>query len=157
MNEVTWRLMIHTTAFCLRRFPVLIHRWPFPRARQGFLWLATRDDAAGVWNQAGGSFATEFGGSWDDDEDEDDHDHSADAQSREEDGGQAQTVPANGASDGVDDLSNSRRNELVFIGLGMDEDALKAELRRCLLSEEEMAGGPADWNQRFSDPFPPWE
>lgn len=94
------------------------------------MWLATRNDAAGVWNQAGGSFATEYGGLWDDEE-----------------------------SDGDDDAgSNSRRNELVFIGLGMDEEALKAELQLCLLTEGEMAAGGAEgWGKRFADPFPPWE
>lgn len=88
-----------------------------------------------MWNQAGGSFAVEYGGLWDED------DHSDHAQTREQE-------------DFAD--ANTRRNELVFIGLGMDEGFLTAELRRCLLTEEEMAGGPANW-KRLSDPFPPWE
>lgn len=52
--------------------------------------------------------------------------------------------------------ANTRHNELVFIGLGMDEAALTAELRSCLLTDEEMAGGPEAWG-RMPDPFPPWQ
>ncbi|CAM9428532.1 unnamed protein product [Hapterophycus canaliculatus] len=117
---------------------------------KGFLWLATRHDAVGVWNQAGGSFATENGGSWDGDGGytESGEEEAQDDQAR---------APAAGVSNVVDDGGNTRRNELVFIGLGMDEDALRAELRRCLLSEEEMAGGPEGWRREFSDPFPAWE
>ncbi len=80
-----------------------------------------------MWNQAGGSFATEYGGLWDDEE-------------------------SSGGGEG-----DARRNELVFIGLGIDEAALREELRRCLLTEDEMAGGPEEWALRMSDPFPPWE
>ncbi|CAN0076033.1 unnamed protein product [Scytosiphon promiscuus] len=128
---------------------------------KGFLWLATRHGSVGVWNQAGGSFATEYGGSWDGDEDSDDSsaDDDVDGRRREAEpwDAQGQASRADGAVEGDDDGSNIRRNELVFIGLGMDEDALKGELRRCLLSEEEMAGGPEGWNRQLSDPFPPWE
>jgi hypothetical protein len=37
----------------------------------------------------------------------------------------------------------------------MDEDALRARLDACLLTDEEMAQGPAAW-LRFPDPFPAW-
>ena len=56
----------------------------------------------------------------------------------------------------ADANADARRNELVFIGLGMDESSLTSELRRCILTEEEMAEGQAGW-ARMSDPFPPWE
>ncbi|CAB1100734.1 unnamed protein product [Ectocarpus sp. CCAP 1310/34] len=120
---------------------------------KGFLWLATREDSLGVWNQAGGSFATEYGGLWDDF-------HDADEQERERQGqGSGEHGAATAATvddDGVEGGS-ARRNELVFIGLGMDEKVLRGELQRCLLSEEEMALGSQEWERRFSDPFPPWE
>ncbi|CAM9329593.1 unnamed protein product [Pylaiella littoralis] len=137
---------------------------------KGFLWLATRNDAAGVWNQAGGSFATEYGGLWDDeliDTDEieeggDGHGQEYRDQEGEEVNAAATTRAASYGQTDEDDSGNAGssavgRNELVFIGLGMDEDALKAELERCLLTEEEMVGGPPEWGRRFSDPFPPWE
>lgn len=147
---------------------------------QGFLWLATRSDAAGVWNQAGGSFATEYGGLWDDEESssnggagdegerEGEHNQGGEpgerrAASQDREGRQAAVASVGdnaGGSDAGDDDdagSNVRRNELVFIGLGMDEDALKAELQLCLLTDEEMAGGPEGWEEKFVDPFPSWE
>lgn len=53
------------------------------------------------------------------------------------------------------DDSNARRNELVFIGLGMDEELLTEELGGCLLTDEETLAGTAEW-ERMEDPFPPW-
>lgn len=47
------------------------------------------------------------------------------------------------------------RQELVLIGIDMDETALRARLDACLLSDAEMAQGPRVWH-RFSDPFPKW-
>eukprot|EP00903_Cladosiphon_okamuranus_P014092 g13098.t1 len=153
---------------------------------KGFLWLATRNDETGVWTQAGGSFATEYGGPWDnDEEDRGGGEGKADTTHNEagqvpgerlaasqapQDGQAVVSVGSGGAGDSEaandvrDDVyddeydadSNIRRTELVFIGLGMDDDALKAELERCLLTEDEMAGGPKAWSERFEDPFPPW-
>lgn len=137
------------------------------------MWLATRSDAAGVWNQAGGSFATEYGGLWDDESD-DTGDNEEEAREGEDGrepkylgraqeevaaaaAGAAGDGHANEDGDGKAGSSTVWRNELVFIGIGMDNEALKAELERCLLTEEEMAGGPAEWERRLLDPFPQWE
>lgn len=114
-----------------------------------------------MWNQSGGSFATEFGGSWDDDEpDCQDAGGSANARVRanaDANGDAEASADANAIAnaDAADAHADTRRNELVFIGIGMDESFLTSELRRCLLTEEEMAAGPAGW-ARMSDPFPPW-
>lgn len=48
-----------------------------------------------------------------------------------------------------------RRQELVFIGIGMDEAAIRAALDRCLLGEAEMVEGERCW-RAYPDPFPPW-
>jgi G3E family GTPase len=48
-----------------------------------------------------------------------------------------------------------RGQTLVFIGIGMDEGAIRQRLDGCLLSEEEMAAGPSVWTA-FADPFPAW-
>jgi hypothetical protein len=48
-----------------------------------------------------------------------------------------------------------RRQELVFIGIGMDEAALRAGLDRCLLTDAEWAR-PTQWS-RFVDPIVPWD
>ena len=48
------------------------------------------------------------------------------------------------------------RQELVFIGIGMDEIAIYDSLQACLLTDEEYEEGIESW-QSFSDPFPRWE
>ncbi|PXW79386.1 G3E family GTPase [Blastomonas natatoria] len=46
-----------------------------------------------------------------------------------------------------------RRQELVFIGIGMDEARLRAELDRCLVEADGYT--PQAWRQ-LADPFPQW-
>jgi len=49
-----------------------------------------------------------------------------------------------------DDEWGDRRTELVFIGRGLDEEGLRADLADCELTDEEMR---ADWSS-FENPFP---
>jgi G3E family GTPase len=46
-----------------------------------------------------------------------------------------------------------RRQEIVFIGQELDKVTFTAELDACLLTESEMAQGPAAWHH-YTDPFP---
>lgn len=48
-----------------------------------------------------------------------------------------------------------RRQELVFIGIGMDEPGLRAALDACQLTNEEWRAGVRAW-ARLPDPFPQW-
>jgi hypothetical protein len=48
-----------------------------------------------------------------------------------------------------------RRTEMVLIGRGMDEAALRQAFDECLLSDEEFKAGPDGW-QHLADPFPQW-
>ena len=48
------------------------------------------------------------------------------------------------------------RQELVFIGQGLDEQRVRAALDACLLSDDEMLAGRAFW-ETLPDPFPAWE
>ncbi|MCC2977094.1 GTP-binding protein [Sphingomonas sp. PL-96] len=53
-----------------------------------------------------------------------------------------------------DPVWGDRRQELVFIGIGMDEVRLRRRLDACLV--EATAFTPAEW-ETLSDPFPRWE
>lgn len=48
------------------------------------------------------------------------------------------------------------RQELVFIGQGLDKKSVIAELDACLLNDEELLAGKKAW-QTFADPFPQWQ
>ena len=48
-----------------------------------------------------------------------------------------------------------RRQELVVIGVGLDEAAMRAHLDAALLTDAEFASGPALWSN-LVDPFPTW-
>jgi hypothetical protein len=47
------------------------------------------------------------------------------------------------------------KQELVLIGLDMNQELLTAMLDDCLLTDEEMAVGEEGW-RKFTDPFSPW-
>ncbi len=53
------------------------------------------------------------------------------------------------------ELWGNRRQELVFIGIGMDREAIEMSLEACLLNTVEMAQGPTAWSS-YPDPFPVW-
>lgn len=108
---------------------------------KGYFWLATRPDFAGQWSQAGGIAEYGFAGmfwkavakeNWPTDEE---YLASIEKQWQEPFG--------------------DKRQELVFIGQGLDQDAFTQALDRCLLSEAETQEGEQYW-KALSDPFPEW-
>lgn len=54
-----------------------------------------------------------------------------------------------------DPATGDARQELVLIGIGMDEADLRARLDACLLTDSEMRYG-ASWWANLPDPFPSW-
>ncbi len=48
------------------------------------------------------------------------------------------------------------RQELVFIGQGLDEARIRAALDHCLLTEDELLRGKYYW-ATLPDPFPAWQ
>ena len=48
------------------------------------------------------------------------------------------------------------RQELVFIGQGLDKEAMLDDLNKCLLSEDELLKGESYW-ETLDDPFPEWK
>jgi G3E family GTPase len=133
------------------------HRWPLHPGRlasalgrswngvlrsKGFFWLATRPDVQGLWSQAGLSVSLEPAGMWmaalPESEWDLDDDERADLQSR------------------WDPLLGDRENQLVFIGIDMDEAAIRARLDRCVVTPAEFEAGFSGW-ARFADPLPEWD
>ena len=109
---------------------------------KGFVWLATRHDVMALWSQAADScvleplslwLAATPVDAWDLDPDE--HDE---------------------VMERWDPSYGDRRQELVFIGIDIDEVEIRERLDACLLSEVELVGGPAAW-QSLRDPFPDWD
>ncbi|BFM17733.1 zinc metallochaperone GTPase ZigA [Maricurvus nonylphenolicus] len=108
---------------------------------KGYFWLATRPEFAGQWSQAGGIARYGFGGmfwkaipkeNWPTDED----------------------YLASIKSSWVEPFGDMRQ-ELVFIGQGLNQQAITQALDDCLLSEEEVLRGKEYW-ATLSDPFPSW-
>ncbi|MBO9532376.1 MAG: GTP-binding protein [Solirubrobacteraceae bacterium] len=112
------------------------------RRSKGFAWLATRHDLAAEWSLAGRVMSIGPAGTW-----------WAAVGEAERAAWFAQMDPAD-----VPDLGGrfgDRRQELVFIGDGMDEPAIRRHLEACLLREDELATGPEAW-RALADPFPSW-
>ena len=108
---------------------------------KGYFWLASRPEFAGQWSQAGGIARYGFGGMfW-------------------------KAVPRNNWPTDPDYLANIKkqweepfgdmRQEIVFIGLELDKQAMTDALDDCLLSIDEMLKGKEHW-ATLSDPFPAW-
>lgn len=108
---------------------------------KGFLWIASRPDLMGIFSQAGISITIDPVARW-----------WADTPRTEwpED---PETI--NHVAGQWDPEVGDRRQEIVFIGGGMDEAALRAHLDACLLNGEEFAAGPAVW-RTYEDPLPAW-
>ena len=48
------------------------------------------------------------------------------------------------------------RQELVFIGQGLDQQAMTDALDACLLTDADLLEGKQHW-ATFNDPFPAWD
>lgn len=127
-----------------RFYDFLHHPWTEGKLlrSKGYFWLATRPDYAGQWNQAGGIARYGYGGMfW-------------------------KAVPKSQWPQHEDDLASIReqwvepfgdmRQELVFIGQHLDEQAIRQWLDECLLSDVELEAGKAYWST-LQDPFPSWD
>tara|TARA_R110002020_G_scaffold165700_1_gene353293 strand:- start:87650 stop:88432 length:783 start_codon:yes stop_codon:yes gene_type:complete len=108
---------------------------------KGFFWLATRPQEAGSWSQAGGLMRYGYAGRWW---------RSVPKEHWPAEGEGLEAILAN-----WDVETGDCRQELVFIGQHIDFALLTQELDACLLTDEEMAAGPAAWDA-LPDPFGPW-
>ena len=124
-----------------RFFDRLRQEWHGVLRSKGFFWLASRLDKIGVWSQAGRVARLDFGGFW----------WAAVPQSHWP---KVEAIRSEIERRWHDDVGDCRQ-ELVFIGIGIDEIELHDSLQACLLTDEEMLLGIEAW-QRLDDPFPPW-
>lgn len=124
-----------------RFFALVGSEWQGVIRSKGFFWLASRPADVGVWSHAGAVCRHGGGGIWWAAASPDDWPDAPDALA---------AIAANW-HDGVGDA----RQELVLIGMHLDQPALSARFDACLLSEAEMAAGPSAW-ERYRDPFPRW-
>jgi G3E family GTPase len=128
-----------------QKFYSFLHQ-PWPDGRlirsKGYFWLATRPESVGQWNQAGGIARHGFAGMfW----------KAVPESSWPEDG-----VSRDAIIESWQEPFGDMRQELVFIGQGLDKESVIAELDACLLNDEELLAGKKIW-QTFADPFPQWQ
>ena len=124
------------------RFHELVEReWPGVVRSKGYFWLANEPAMAGNWSQAGAVARHGPAGYW----------WAAIPQDRwPTDTESVENIRAKWDKDVGD-----ARQELVLIGMDMDEPALRASFDACLLTDEEMALGPKGW-MKLANPLPGW-
>lgn len=108
---------------------------------KGYFWLASRPEYAAMWSQAGAVARQGYAGRW------------------------WVSVPRTEWPQDADSLNfiaeqwqegtADARQELVFIGIEMDEKSVRAALDHALLTPQEMAAGPEQWIT-LADPVPAW-
>lgn len=108
---------------------------------KGFFWLATRPHFVGSWSQAGGIARYGAAGMfW---------------KAVPEDQWPQDSETLDAIKDVWQEPFGDMRQELVFIGQGLDKNQIVAQLNACLLSEDELLQGRKYW-AKFADPFPSW-
>lgn len=113
--------------------------WPNVLRCKGHFWLATRPGWIAEVSQAGALVRHQSLGSW----------WAAVPRERWPDSDAFDTM----INQQWDEEWGDRRNELVFIGIDMDEAAIRQELDECLVEADRFT--PEDW-AGLDDPFPQW-
>ena len=106
---------------------------------KGYFWLATRPQFAGHWSQAGGIARYGFAGMfW---------------KAVPEDQWPLDQDSLDSIKENWKEPFGDMRQELVFIGQGLDKEQVTKALDACLLSDEDLLQGKNHWST-FKDPFP---
>lgn len=117
--------------------------WPGVVRSKGFFWLASDPHHAGSWSQAGAVARHGMAGYW------------WIAVPREHWPQDPEALRL--IEEKWDATVGDARQEIVLIGMNMDEAALRQKLDACLLTDAEMAQGPQGWKRTFANPFPDWQ
>jgi G3E family GTPase len=124
-----------------RLWDILQEEMPGVIRAKGFFWLASRNNHAGIWSQAGRTFRDDLAGRW---WASLPHEEWPDEQIAQEEISRVYQEPY-----------GDRRQELAFIGAHMDRFAIEQRLNQCLLDDVEMRLGQYGWSA-FADPFSIW-
>ncbi|MFK2824501.1 GTP-binding protein [Bacillus sp. B190/17] len=113
--------------------------WPVDVVRaKGFIWLASRNNMAGILSQAGPSIIFQGAGEW------------VAAYPEQEQKQMLQEEPE--LLERWHEEYGDRITEIVMIGIGMDRPQIEQSLDACLLTEEEQK---EEWSL-LADPLPPF-
>ncbi|WP_019384722.1 zinc metallochaperone GTPase ZigA [Acinetobacter venetianus] len=124
-----------------RFFDFINSEWKGVIRSKGFFWLASDPEFAGSWSQAGAMARHGVAGYWW--AAVPDEHWPEDSQSRE-------AIQKN-----WNDQTGDARQEIVLIGMEMDQEDLIQRFDACLLDDNEMLLGVETW-QNFENPFHGW-
>ncbi|MCE4222357.1 GTP-binding protein [Methylobacterium sp. C25] len=116
--------------------------WPGLIRAKGHFWLATRPDWVGEFSLAGAVARVSAMGFW----------WAAVPRGRWPD----ESYWKSHLEKNWSDVWGDRRQELVFIGTGMDREAITAALDACLIGSERTTRFDPSAYRRLPDPFPEW-
>lgn len=120
---------------------MLSEEWHGVLRSKGFLWTASRMDYSIEWSQAGGSCRIEPGGMfW---------------AAMPKELWPVDSLLRRDIDENWVEPFGDRRQEIVLIGIDMDEVDLRKRFDSCLLDENEMKAGAGAWSD-LPDPFPQW-
>jgi G3E family GTPase len=126
-----------------RIWQVMQDPWDGILRAKGFFWLADRPHYAGSWSQAGGVLTIGPAGLWW---------ASVPREQWPDRATQRQTIDPF-----WQEPYGDCRQELVFIGADLDEDAIRSRLDDCLLTDAELAQGAAGWRGLTAAELADWE
>ena len=124
-----------------RFFDFINSEWKGVIRSKGFFWLASNPEFAGSWSQAGAMARHGVAGYWW--AAVPDEHWPTDQQSRD------------AIQQSWDAQTGDARQEIVLIGMQMDQSELIRQFDDCLLNDDEMGLGAEKW-QEFENPFSGW-
>lgn len=124
-----------------RFFDFINSEWKGVIRSKGFFWLASNPEFAGSWSQAGAMARHGVAGYWW--AAVPDEHWPTDQQSRD------------AIQQSWDAQTGDAQQEIVLIGMQMDQSELIRQFDDCLLNDDEMALGAEKW-QEFENPFSGW-
>lgn len=126
-----------------QRFYDFVHsKWTGVVRSKGFFWLASQPTLACSWSQAGAMARYDVAGQWWSTVDKEDWPQDI------------ESIKAIEKNWNID--TGDARQEIVLIGMNMDQQDLIQQFDHCLLSDTEMLLGLEQW-QTFENPFEHWE